>query len=128
LKDIKNFQKLMKSEWEYRVSHHSLSTLHERKFNKVDVPSSCRRYCSSKELHRAKDQRVVSLKASPTVKSCTSLAKLLLARVVMLNKRRAGEASKLLLTSYNSRPDWPRSANMEILDNLSSWERQLSAR
>ncbi|CAB4044042.1 Hypothetical predicted protein [Paramuricea clavata] len=38
LKDSKNLKKLMKSEWEDCVSHHSLATLHERKFNKVDVP------------------------------------------------------------------------------------------
>ncbi|CAB4019222.1 Hypothetical predicted protein [Paramuricea clavata] len=37
LKEIKYFQKLMRSEWEYKISHHSLSTLKERKMNAVQV-------------------------------------------------------------------------------------------
>ena len=36
-KEIKYFQKLMRSEWEYKISHHSLSTLKERKMNAVQV-------------------------------------------------------------------------------------------
>jgi hypothetical protein len=129
LKDSKNFQKLMRSEWECRVSHHSLATLHERKFNKVDVPPLAEDVTHLKNFVEQKiEEESKNLKASPTLKSWTSLAKLLLVRIVMLNKRRAGEASKLLLTSYNSRPDWTQSASKEILDSLSPWERQLSAR
>lgn len=85
----------MKSEWEYTVSHHSLTTLHERKFNKVNVPPLADDIANLKTYMDKKiDEESMSLEQSPTTKTWTLLAKLLLARVVMLNKRRGGEASK----------------------------------
>ena len=129
LKDSKNFQRLMKSEWEYTVSHHSLTTLHERKFNKVNVPpladdiANLRNYIDKKI-----EEESMSLEQSPTTKTWTSLARLLLARVVMLNKRRGGEASMLLLVSYQNRPEWIQCSSGEILASLSSLERRLSER
>ena len=125
--DIKNFQKIMKSEWEYRVSHHSLTTLHERRFNKVHVPplaedmTHLRNYIDEKIANESK-----SLKDNPTAQSWTLLAKVLLARAIMLNRRRGGEASKLLLVSYNNRPDWTQLSCTELMANLSSWEQRLS--
>jgi hypothetical protein len=80
-KDIKNFQKIMKSEWEYRVSRHSLTTLHERRFNKVHVPplpedtASLRKFIDEKIVNESR-----SLKENPTAESWTLLAKLLLSR------------------------------------------------
>jgi hypothetical protein len=68
------------------------------------------------------------LKLSPTSKNCTALARLLLARVVMLNKRRSGEAAKLLLNSYQGIPEWRKSATSEILSSLSPLEQRLSQR
>ena len=126
-KDLKNFQKLMQSEWEYRVSHHSLTSLHERRFNKVHVPPLAEdMMCLRKNI----DQRIAdepkNLRDHPDGKSWTLLAKLLLSRAIMLNRRRGGEASKLLLTSYNSRPDWAMSASSEMRASLSSWEQRLS--
>jgi hypothetical protein len=126
-REIKNFQKIMKSEWEYRVSHHSLTSLHERRFNKVHVlPLAEDMTC----LMNFIDQEIVNetrnLRENPTAQCWTLLAKLLLSRAVMLNKRRGGEASKLLLISYNNRPNRSQSASSEIMASLSSWEQQLS--
>ena len=51
-----------------------------------------------------------------------------LARLVMFNKRRGGEASKMLLESYHQRPDWKQVNNPEIMASLSGFERELSRR
>ena len=37
LTDQQNLEKLMDSEWNDRISHHSLTTLHGRKFNQIDL-------------------------------------------------------------------------------------------
>ena len=114
---------------EYRVSHHSLTTLHERKFNKVNVPpladdiANLRNYIDKKT-----EEESTSLEQNPTTKTWTLLARLLLARIVMLNKRRGGKVSMLLLASYQNRPEWIQCSSSEILSSLSSLERQLSKR
>ena len=37
LEDVEHFEKLMEAEWNYRVSHHSVTTLNDRKHNQPDV-------------------------------------------------------------------------------------------
>ena len=37
LTDQKSLEKLMASEWNDRISHHSLTTLHGKKFNQIDL-------------------------------------------------------------------------------------------
>ena len=129
LKDSKNFQRLMKSEWEYTVSHHSLTALHERKFNKVNVPPLADDIANHRNYVDKKiEEESMSLEQSLTTKTWTSLARLLLARIVMLNKRRGGEASMFLLVSYQNRPEWIQCSSGEILASLNSLERRLSER
>ncbi|XP_028417721.1 uncharacterized protein LOC114542174 isoform X2 [Dendronephthya gigantea] len=128
-KEIKDFQKLMRSEWEYKISHHSLSTLKDRKMNSVQVlplaeDMAMLRQFVDKEITETSSQ----LKESPTPNNWNALARLLLARVVMLNKRRGGEASRLLMRSFNSIPEWTKNATSEILASLSPLEQRLSKR
>ena len=129
-KDAKNFKTLMESEWEYRVSHQSLATLHERRFNKVNVPPLAEDIANLKSFvdRRISEESENLKRKSPTKQRWTLLARLLVARVVMLNKRRGGEASQLLLQEYKGRPVWRQSASSEILASLSPLERQLSER
>lgn len=128
-KEIKYFQKLMRSEWEYKISHHSLSTLKERKMDAVQVLPLAE---DMRKLRKFVEEGITEnsrqLKLSPTSKNWTALARLLLARVVMLNKRRSGEASKLLLNSYQGIPEWTKSATSEILSSLTPLEQRLSQR
>ncbi|XP_028418000.1 uncharacterized protein LOC114542728 [Dendronephthya gigantea] len=129
VKDIKSFLKIMSTEWEYKISHHSISTLKERKYNKVQVLPLAEDIA---KLRKFLDEEIASetsqLEELPIAKNWTSLAKLLLARIVMLNKRRGGEASKLLLKSYDEIPEWTKCATSEILSSLSPLEKRLSER
>ena len=68
------------------------------------------------------------LEEQPQLQAWSDLAQATLARLVIFNKRRAGEASKMLLNSYLSRPDWKKVNNPEIMSALSSFERELSRR
>ncbi|XP_068690650.1 uncharacterized protein [Montipora foliosa] len=102
--DADNFEKLIDSEWSHRVSHHSLSTLGTSKFNKQIL----------EEQHQ--------------LEAWSHLAQATLARLVIFNKRRGGEASKMLSESYLHRPVWKQVNNPEIMASLSGFERELSRR
>ena len=129
VKEVKSFLKIMATEWEYKISHHSISTLKERKYNTVQVLPLAEDIA---KLRKFLDDEIANktsqLEKLPTAKNWTSLAKLLLARIVMLNKRRGGEASKLLLKSYEEIPEWTKNATSEILSSLSPLEQRLSER
>ena len=124
-----NFEKLLESEWSHRVSHHSLSALSTSKFNKVqllplaDDLEKLRKYVLLKM-----SSSVQLLEEKPKLEAWSDLAQATLARLVMFNKRRGGEASKMLLESYLNRPDWTKVNSPEIMSALSSFEKELSRR
>ena len=125
--DAENFERLLVSEWSYRVSHHSLSALSTKKFNKVELLpladdlDKLRKSVLSKMTFNAE-----ALEKQPRLEVWSDLAQATLARLVMFNKRRGGEASKVLVESYLKRPDWSQVNNPEIMSSLSGFERELS--
>ena len=127
--DVDNFEKLLDSEWSHRVSHHSLSTLSASKFNKVELLPLAD---DLEKLRRSILSKISSstqiLAEQPQLEAWSQLAQATLARLVMFNKRRGGEASKMLLESYHQRPDWKQVNNPEIMASLSGFERELSRR
>ena len=106
-----------------RVLDLSLTSLHERRLNKVHAPllaedmTHLRNYIIEKIVNESR-----RLKGDLTAKRWSLQAKLLLAKAVMLNKKRGSEASKLLLTSYKNRPNWTQSSFTEIMTSNSSRE------
>ena len=127
--DANNFQKLLESEWSHRISHHSLNTLSTRKFNKVELLPL------AGDLEKLRDSVLSkissgtqALKQEPQLEVWSELAKATLVRLVLFNKRRAGEASRVLVKSYTDRPDWTKVNNSEILSTLDGFERELSKR
>ena len=68
------------------------------------------------------------LKKHPNLEDWRLLAQARLTRLVMFNKRRGGEASKLSLQAYRNRPDWDLVNSSEIMKSLNKFERELSKR
>ena len=127
--DACNFEKLLVSEWSHRVSYHSLTTLKTRKFNKVELLPLAE---DLEKLRKSVISKMSSsadvLEQQPQLEVWSDLAQATLARLVMFNKRRGGEASKMLVESYLNRPDWKQVNNPEIMSSLSDFERELSKR
>ena len=127
LEDAENFEKLLQTEWSDRISHHSLTTLGDRKYNKVDLLplaedlKTLRNYVLGRVSLYTK-----SLEHQPSLEAWGQLAQATLTRLVMFNKRRGGEASKILLESYTGRPDWTTVNSQEIMSSLDAFERELS--
>lgn len=128
--DVGNFEKLIESEWNHRVSHHSLGALGSKKFNNVELLP----LAEDLEKLRTSVLSIISSTAQvlqegqPQLEVWNQLAQATLARLVMFNKRRGGEASRMLVESYVNRPDWSQVNNPEIMSTLSDFERQLSKR
>ena len=127
--DTDNFEKLLDSEWSHRISHHSLNTMGESKFNKIEILPLAE---DLEKLRRSLLSKISSstqvLAEQPQLEAWSHLAQATLARLVIFNKRRGGEASKMLSESYLHRPDWKQVNNPEIVASLSGFERELSRR
>ena len=132
IRTCKRMQKILKNFWNlrsHRVSYHSLNSLSTSKFNKVQLLPLADDLDKLRKFVLVKmSSGVQLLEEQPQLQAWSDLAQATLARLVIFNKRRGGEASKTLLNSYLSRPDWTKVNNPEVMSALSSFERELSRR
>ena len=62
---------------------------------------------------------------SPLYSTWRSLAQNVLARLIIFNKRRAGEVARLTLATYKDRPDWKGTGHSEIKASLQPLEKKM---
>lgn len=112
-KDARAFRKVYDARWNELISSGSLRTLQEAKWN---VPQLLPFTKDVQILHRflnAEQQQCSKILLEETSsKAWTNLAKVTLTQMILFNRRRAGEVSKMPLSAYLSLP-----ANQE--DNAS---------
>lgn len=129
LEDIGHFEKLMEAEWNYRVSHHSLSTLDARKFNQPDLLPVTDNLQKLREFIIDNFNSLVhELERNTSLQPWRQLSEFVLDRLILFNKRRGGETAKLLLETYVSRPNWGKVTNDDVVHSLSEVEQQLFKR
>lgn len=131
LEDVEHFEKLMEAEWNYRISHHSLTTLNDRRHNQPDLLPITSDLQKLKEYITAKIISLTSqLQATsrPALRTWRELSELVLNRLILFNKRRGGETARLRVETYTSRPDWHKSTNQDVVASLSDMEQQLFKR
>ena len=125
--EAETFSKLHRREWTDLVSSAALASLKANKFNKGDVLPltddliKLKNHLSSKMATLSQN-----IRDCPSYQTWRELAQATMVRMLLLNKRRGAEASKMLLTSYQSRPNWKETTNKEVLDSLSSLEKRCS--
>ena len=131
LEDVEHFEKLMEAEWNYRNSHHSMTTLNDRRHNQPDLLPVTSDLRTLKEYITLK---IVSLSSQlkstgrPDVRTWRELSEMVLNRLILFNKRRGGEAAKLRVETYTNRPDWQKSTSHDVVASLSDIEQQLFKR
>lgn len=127
---ISDYVTLHEGEWGDSVSHAALSTMDLRKMNKVDpLPLTEDVVKLSKETKRQIQDLVTKVRTEPLGRSAlkqayNKLSQLACAAVIVFNKRRGGEASRLLVETYKNRSR--RIANSDIASHLSPLEQELS--
>ena len=124
-----NFLQLMEAEWNSSVSYHSLGELSRQKFNKVEIlPLTSDLQELRTHLKKGMERNTELLKVAPTLSLWCQLAEFTLTRVVIFNKRRGGEATKLLVANYKERPNWNSAALSDVYSSLQPVEKKLCQR
>ncbi|KAL7846096.1 hypothetical protein AOLI_G00242880 [Acnodon oligacanthus] len=104
IKSTETFKKLYTTKWSEMISHTALSPLNEAKFNKPStLPFTHDVQLLHKHLETTANAASENLKKAPSPQSYAKLAKTTLARIIVFNRRRAGEVSKMQLKSFQER-------------------------
>jgi len=118
-----SFTQLYQMQWAKKISSHALRTITERKTSQGQMLPLAE---DIQKLHlflkESAENLTDQLERSPDIKIWTQLARVTLAQLILFNRRRGGEAQRLLSDSYQS-----RSQNLEedVARGLSDLERKL---
>ncbi|XP_076850568.1 uncharacterized protein LOC143500340 isoform X1 [Brachyhypopomus gauderio] len=122
--DARSFRVLQEHKWNESISAAAGTTLNEAKMNKPQVLPFTE---DVKTLHSFLNTEMTkyqhALKDHSDVKTYASLCKLVLAKVILFNRRRGGEASRMKLESYVSRVKSP--VHEDLASGLSDFEKKL---
>ncbi|KAL7846099.1 hypothetical protein AOLI_G00242910 [Acnodon oligacanthus] len=104
IKSTETFKKLYTTKWSEMISHTALSPLNEAKFNKPStLPFTHDVQLLHKHLETTANAASENLKKAPSPQSYAKLSKTTLARIIVFNRRRAGDVSKMQLKSFQER-------------------------
>nr|XP_055051673.1 uncharacterized protein LOC129437514 isoform X1 [Misgurnus anguillicaudatus] len=124
-KAAERFKRLCSSEWAEHVSHAALATLSKSKFNK---PSTIPFTHDVQLLHQCLEKKSAdafeNLKNHESSQTYAELAKVTLAQVIIFNRRRAGEVSKMTLECFMKRDQ--TELHEDIALGLSPFEQKMS--
>ncbi|XP_062419595.1 uncharacterized protein LOC134132279 isoform X3 [Pungitius pungitius] len=125
MKVSERFTKLCSKEWSELVSHNALSTLSKAKFNKPStIPFTQDVQLLHQHLEKKSADAVEDLKKHESPQTYTELARVTLAQIIVFNRRRAGEVSKMTLESFKKRDQ--TELHEDIAVGLSPFEQKLA--
>lgn len=126
VKEAKTFEKLLHDEWTDKVSTNALNTLKRRRDQTIEQLPETEDLLQLK-LHQeeVRKKALVDLEATPNYNTWRMLAQNVLARLIIFNKRRAGEVAKLTMATYKNRPNWKRAGHSAITATLEPLEKKL---
>ncbi|XP_050497351.1 uncharacterized protein LOC126878588 [Diabrotica virgifera virgifera] len=127
-KSLLSFLQLMKMEWSIRISSNAISTLYRRKLNSTQllpITTDLVKLSNYIDTNMLKAKQELIQDYTNNYK-WTRLATLTLSRIILFNKRRSGEAAKMKLTDYISRPTWAEQNTDEIKNSLTIIEKKLA--
>lgn len=128
-KDVDDFLKLYDQDWSETITCNALDTLSFRKHNKQETLPLTEDLVKLRDYQLEQMEELTErLELYAQKEVWRSLACVCLARMIIFNKRRSGEASKLRVDVYKSKPNWKAGVNQEIEASLSPQERELQKR
>lgn len=126
-KKTKKFKELLDKMWSHYVSTNAHSSMEQRKWNNDDsVPLTKDIVTLQNYLRKIEDEAKNDLRQIVTVAAYKRLSESLLAQVIVFNKKREGEASRITLDMY-LKADTGQ-VNKDIYQTLSPVEKILSQR
>jgi len=122
------FIRLCDMEWSNEVSTTALSTLRTQKLNKVTIVpltediTKMHSFLKKSKAHAQAALQSDTVGAEERAKSWLSLAQLMLAQLILFNRRRVGEVSKMTVDNFRAIAN---PAESEVSQHLSPLEKQL---
>ena len=118
------------AEWSDIISSQTLKGLYDAKsLSEIQLPLTE----DLQKLSSYLDRNISLLLKSNSVaklqnNNLTDLSKLTLLKIIVFNKRRGGEAARLLVSTYTNKLAWNLQPNEDIFNSLSEMEKQLVKR
>nr|CAI5824496.1 unnamed protein product [Callosobruchus analis] len=107
-------------EWSAKISSCALSTLQKRKFNhKPLLPLTENLLQRTKYLDEEIKHFREKLSNKMDYKTWRNLASCILSRIILFNKKRYGEASRMMVEQYATRPTFKQQGIQELLMSIS---------
>ena len=129
LESLNYFLKLVDSEWVAQISSVALRSLDDKKFDKPDVsPVASDLLILREYLLSTMKSSLQELQADPNLETWRTLAEATAARLLIFNKRRSNEATKVSIQQYLDRPQWDDAAIQEVQNSLQPLEKELCKR
>lgn len=124
------FVRLLDSEWQHRVSSIALRTMKDDKRNKPDlIPLTSDLMKMKNYLQESIQQSFEKLNAVPNKANYMNLVDVALSRIILFNKRRGGEAARMLVSSYHQTGHVHKKSGLDdIHETLTKTEQQLCSR
>lgn len=126
-KDAKRLENLITKEWKHKITAIATRSEKEIKRNKPVILPTGKDLVKLKDFLEQEVKRCSSdLRRTPECSSAfQNLQAAVLCRIIMFNRRRSGEASKMLLKDFVDRPTWQSHLLDEMLKSLTPLEKQL---
>lgn len=128
-KELESFLALMDIEWSMRISSNALNTLHVRKFNctqLLPITSDLIKLNNYLETEIKNITKQIEKDLQPSRDTWYHLASITLSKIVVFNKRRSGETSKMTIEQYSARPLWSEQTTEESKNAMTEFEKQLA--
>ncbi|XP_033640233.1 uncharacterized protein LOC117300650 isoform X1 [Asterias rubens] len=121
------FLTLKEAEWPEKVSSEALTTMSQRKINKVvELPVAADIQKFSSFLREEIMRTIKQIKENgPSASLYRRCQELVLARLITFNKRHAGEVEQIKVQTYTERPHWEGSSIQEVKKHLTPLEQEL---
>lgn len=125
IKAAERFTQLCTKEWAGQVSHTALATLSKSKYNKPStIPFTEDVQLLHKHLEEKSAAAIADLKEHESPQAYAEVARVTLAQIILFNRRRAGEVSKMSLESFKKRDQ--TELHSDVAASLSPFEQKLA--
>lgn len=128
-KEAADFKKLFDAEWSLHVTSVCTKKINALKMQQIPTLPLTEDLVKLKQFITSESSKYAKqLDKSHDSKDWTQLAKLVMVRLILLNKRRRAEVKELRVSSYMNRPDWHKERRGEMEMALSSADKLMADR
>lgn len=129
VKTLNALLSIMDLEWSIKISSSALASLNNRKMNATALlPLTEDLIKFNCYLNKNLEVAKANLNEEINFTNWYRFATLVLTKIIIFNKRRSGEASRMTVHQYTTRPNWSDVCNAEFKNSLSSFEKELASK